>query len=281
MTIRAPPVRRALSATAPGLDLEGGWHLRRRSTVAYETWGALDRRRRQRRPRPPRPDRRHPRRRARRTRASRRRVVGRADRAGRRHRHRPLLRGLPQRPRAAARAPPGRRRRRPTARRTGSRFPVVTIRDQVAVEAALADRLGIDRWAAVVGGSMGGMRVLEWCVGHPDRVERAVVLAVGAAPPPSRSPCARCRSGPSGPTRPSPAATTTTPATGPAAGLAIARGHRSGQLPDRAGAREPVRPDRPGGGGPAARAAATPSSPTSSTTATSWSDASTPTPTSC
>ena len=62
----------------------------------------------------------------------------------------------------------------------GSRFPLVTIRDQVAVEAALADHLGIDRWAGVVGGSMGGMRVLEWCVGHPDRVERAVVLAVGA-----------------------------------------------------------------------------------------------------
>jgi homoserine O-acetyltransferase len=63
----------------------------------------------------------------------------------------------------------------------GSRFPVVTIRDQVRVEAALADHLGIDRWAGVVGGSMGGMRVLEWCVGHPDRVSRSVVLAVGAA----------------------------------------------------------------------------------------------------
>jgi homoserine O-acetyltransferase len=37
----------------------------------------------------------------------------------------------------------------------------------VAVEVALADHLGIDRWAGVVGGSMGGMRVLEWCVGHP------------------------------------------------------------------------------------------------------------------
>jgi homoserine O-acetyltransferase len=45
----------------------------------------------------------------------------------------------------------------------------------------LADHLGIDRWAGVVGGSMGGMRVLEWCVGHPDRVTRAAVLAVGAA----------------------------------------------------------------------------------------------------
>jgi homoserine O-acetyltransferase len=62
----------------------------------------------------------------------------------------------------------------------GSRFPLVTIRDQVAVEAALADYLGIDQWSGVVGGSMGGMRVLEWCVGYPDRVRRAVVLAVGA-----------------------------------------------------------------------------------------------------
>ena len=63
----------------------------------------------------------------------------------------------------------------------GSRFPSVTIRDQVAAEALLADHLGIDRWAAVVGGSMGGMRVLEWCIGHPDRVARAAVLAVGVA----------------------------------------------------------------------------------------------------
>jgi homoserine O-acetyltransferase len=63
----------------------------------------------------------------------------------------------------------------------GSRFPIITIRDQVAVEVALADALGIATWACVVGGSMGGMRVLEWCVGYPERVRRAVVLAVGAA----------------------------------------------------------------------------------------------------
>jgi homoserine O-acetyltransferase len=63
----------------------------------------------------------------------------------------------------------------------GSRFPVITIRDQVAVEVALADQLGIAQWAGVIGGSMGGMRVLEWCVGAPERVARAVVLAVGAA----------------------------------------------------------------------------------------------------
>ena len=63
----------------------------------------------------------------------------------------------------------------------GSRFPTITIRDQVAVEVALADHLGIDRWAAVIGGSMGGMRALEWAVGYPDRLERAVVVACGAA----------------------------------------------------------------------------------------------------
>jgi homoserine O-acetyltransferase len=62
----------------------------------------------------------------------------------------------------------------------GSRFPVLTIRDQVVAEAALADAIGVDCWAAVVGGSMGGMRVLEWIVGFPERVRSAAILAVGA-----------------------------------------------------------------------------------------------------
>jgi homoserine O-acetyltransferase len=69
----------------------------------------------------------------------------------------------------------------PDGTRYGARFPLVTIRDQVAIEVAASDYLGIDTWACVVGGSMGGMRVLEWCVGYPDRLRRAVVLAVGAA----------------------------------------------------------------------------------------------------
>jgi homoserine O-acetyltransferase len=63
----------------------------------------------------------------------------------------------------------------------GSRFPVITVRDQVSVEAALADALGIEQWAAVIGGSMGGMRALEWAVMFPERVRRMVVLACGAA----------------------------------------------------------------------------------------------------
>ncbi|HCS61086.1 MAG TPA: homoserine O-acetyltransferase [Microbacterium sp.] len=58
-----------------------------------------------------------------------------------------------------------------------SRFPYLTIRDQVAAQVLLADELGIDRWSAVVGGSMGGMHALEWAVTHPDRVERLAVLS--------------------------------------------------------------------------------------------------------
>src|SRR5690606_22910772 len=63
----------------------------------------------------------------------------------------------------------------------GSRFPVLTIRDQVAAEVALADALGISRWAAVIGGSLGGLRALEWGVGHPDRVGALLLLACCAA----------------------------------------------------------------------------------------------------
>lgn len=63
----------------------------------------------------------------------------------------------------------------------GSRFPRVTVRDQVHVEAVLADALGIERWAMVLGGSMGGMRALEWAVTLPERVESLLVLAAPAA----------------------------------------------------------------------------------------------------
>ena len=65
----------------------------------------------------------------------------------------------------------------PDGRPWGSRFPEVTVADQVRVEAALADALGISRWAAVAGGSMGGMRALEWAVSAPDRVAALLFLA--------------------------------------------------------------------------------------------------------
>ena len=69
----------------------------------------------------------------------------------------------------------------PDGRPWGSRFPAVSVRDQVAVEAALADALDVPAWALVVGGSMGGMRALEWGVTHPGRVRRLLVLAACAA----------------------------------------------------------------------------------------------------
>ena len=68
----------------------------------------------------------------------------------------------------------------PDGRPWGSRFPFLTVRDQVAAEVALSDELGIDSWALVLGGSMGAMRSLEWAVAEPDRVQRTVVLAAGA-----------------------------------------------------------------------------------------------------
>ncbi|NHA66805.1 homoserine O-acetyltransferase MetX [Phycicoccus flavus] len=69
----------------------------------------------------------------------------------------------------------------PDGRAWGSRFPFVTVRDQVEVERRLADALGIEDWQLVLGGSMGGMRTLEWAVTHPGRVRRALVLASTAA----------------------------------------------------------------------------------------------------
>ncbi|WP_417562277.1 homoserine O-acetyltransferase MetX [Microbacterium sp.] len=65
----------------------------------------------------------------------------------------------------------------PTGREWASRFPYVTIRDQVAAQERLADALGIDRWAAVIGGSMGGMHALEWAITYPDRVARLGILS--------------------------------------------------------------------------------------------------------
>jgi homoserine O-acetyltransferase len=62
----------------------------------------------------------------------------------------------------------------------GSRFPLISVRDQVAADVAALAALGITEVAAVVGGSMGGARALEWIVSHPDRVGAGLLLAVGA-----------------------------------------------------------------------------------------------------
>ncbi|MFF4751051.1 homoserine O-acetyltransferase MetX [Streptomyces sp. NPDC002514] len=70
---------------------------------------------------------------------------------------------------------------RPDGRTWGGSFPFLTQRDQVAAEAALADALGVHRWALVVGGSMGGMRAVEWAVAHPERTGALLLLATTAA----------------------------------------------------------------------------------------------------
>ena len=67
-----------------------------------------------------------------------------------------------------------------TGRPYGSSFPVVTVEDWVEVQARLADRLGIRRWAAVMGGSLGAMHALQWTISYPDRIAHALVIA--AAP---------------------------------------------------------------------------------------------------
>jgi homoserine O-acetyltransferase len=63
----------------------------------------------------------------------------------------------------------------------GSAFPVVSIRDIVRTQTAVARDLGVARWMSVIGGSMGGMQVLEWGVMFPERVRSLVPIATAAA----------------------------------------------------------------------------------------------------
>ncbi len=67
-----------------------------------------------------------------------------------------------------------------TGKPYGPDFPLVTVRDWVATQARLADHLGIRRFAAVVGGSLGGMQAMQWAIDYPDRIAHAVIIA--AAP---------------------------------------------------------------------------------------------------
>ncbi|MCA0974504.1 homoserine O-acetyltransferase [Halomonas denitrificans] len=64
-----------------------------------------------------------------------------------------------------------------TGQRWGPDFPMVTVCDWVDSQARLADRLGITRFAAVVGGSLGGMQVLQWSLAYPERIANAAVIA--------------------------------------------------------------------------------------------------------
>ena len=64
-----------------------------------------------------------------------------------------------------------------TGKPYGADFPVITVEDWVNSQARLADHLGIRQWAAVVGGSLGGMQALSWSLRYPERMRHAVVVA--------------------------------------------------------------------------------------------------------
>jgi len=64
-----------------------------------------------------------------------------------------------------------------TGKPYGADFPVVTVEDWVETQARLADRLGIDQWAAILGGSLGGMQALQWSLKYPERLRHALVIA--------------------------------------------------------------------------------------------------------
>ena len=67
-----------------------------------------------------------------------------------------------------------------TGKPWGADFPVVTVEDWVEAQARLADRLGIERFAAVIGGSLGAMQALQWTLSYPERIRHSLVIA--AAP---------------------------------------------------------------------------------------------------
>ena len=64
-----------------------------------------------------------------------------------------------------------------TGRAYGSDFPVITVADMVRTERALLDELGIERLAAIAGGSLGGMQAFEWAVLYPDQVDAIIAIA--------------------------------------------------------------------------------------------------------
>ncbi|WP_086929572.1 homoserine O-succinyltransferase MetX [Agarilytica rhodophyticola] len=59
----------------------------------------------------------------------------------------------------------------------GADFPNLRVRDWVSSQARLADRLGIEQWAAVVGGSLGGMQAMRWSLQYPNRLRHCIVIA--------------------------------------------------------------------------------------------------------
>ncbi len=68
-----------------------------------------------------------------------------------------------------------------TGKPYGSSFPEITVRDIVQVQKLLLEHLGVERLAAVIGGSLGGMQVIEWGISYPDAVDRCICIASGVS----------------------------------------------------------------------------------------------------
>ena len=101
---------------------------------------------------------------------------------------------------------------------------MITVADMVRTERAFLDELGIERLAAVAGGSLGGMQALEWAILYPDQVDAIVAIAsTHALHPQGVAWNAIARERDHGATRPGRAATTTAPAAQPDAGMGVAR----------------------------------------------------------
>ena len=67
-----------------------------------------------------------------------------------------------------------------TGKHYGPDFPIITVRDWVNSQVRLMDRLGIGKWAAVIGGSLGGMQVLRWAISYPERLHHAIAIAAAS-----------------------------------------------------------------------------------------------------
>jgi homoserine O-acetyltransferase len=106
-----------------------------------------------------------------------RRLVGQHRRARTTARHRPLLHRRREQPWRLPRLHGPGSPNPATGKPWGADFPVVTVEDWVDSHARLADHLGIDAWAATMGGSLGGMQALQWTLSYPERVRHALVIA--------------------------------------------------------------------------------------------------------
>ena len=67
-----------------------------------------------------------------------------------------------------------------TGNEYGPDFPIVTVNDWVKSQKLLADYLGIDAWACVIGGSLGGMQAMQWAISYPDKIKNSIIIASAA-----------------------------------------------------------------------------------------------------